>query len=128
RRSPAAFSCPITCRPAGRKIAHGVCMACQPKCTLKLQAMNLFIINHLYRKTGPILAAIIFAIMPALCVAQGFNVTGTVMDGKDNQSLIGVIISLSPQGDSTVVQNAVTDIDGAFSIPNVSPGTYIMKA
>ncbi len=69
-----------------------------------------------------------FLLLPACLYAQGFAINGTVKDSKDNQPLPGVVMALSPQDDSTRIQNAVTDVDGIFTIPNVSAGSYTLKA
>src|SRR3954469_12645056 len=79
-------------------------------------------------KRGNLLTALLALLFPALCSAQGYNVSGTVLDGKDNQSLIGVIVTLVDRGDSTKTQSAATDVDGAFTISNVLTGTYTLKA
>jgi hypothetical protein len=80
------------------------------------------------RKRRRVIAAIVALLLPALGAAQGYNVSGTVLDGKDNQSLIGVIVTLINRGDSTKTQSAATDVDGAFTIPNVLTGSYTLRA
>jgi hypothetical protein len=60
-------------------------------------------------------------------LAQTLNVSGKVVDGKDNQAIIGAVISLTLRSDSTQVLNSVTDVDGAFTIPQVPAGSYILR-
>ncbi len=81
------------------------------------------------RPSAPHLLAILFILsVPYVTSAQSFSVSGTVKDSKDNQPLPGVVMALSLQSDSTKIQNAVTDVDGIFSIPVVAPGSYTLKA
>jgi hypothetical protein len=75
-----------------------------------------------------VLIFLLLVLFPAAAIAQSYSVSGTAVDGKDNQPLIGVVISLRSQADSSKVQNAVTDIDGAFTIPSVEVGSYSLKA
>jgi hypothetical protein len=65
---------------------------------------------------------------PIAAFAQGITLSGKVVDGKDNQAVIGAVVSLALRSDTTKVQNTVTDIDGAFSIPQVAAGSYILRS
>ena len=60
------------------------------------------------------------AMLCLVTFAQGKTVTGTVVDGT-GEPLIGV--SVQVKGTST---GAITDLDGRFSIPNVSAGSTLV--
>ena len=60
------------------------------------------------------------AMLCLVAFAQGKTVTGTVVDGT-GEPLIGV--SVQVKGTST---GAITDLDGKFSIPNVSAGSTLV--
>ena len=60
------------------------------------------------------------AMLCLVTFAQGKTVTGTVVDGT-GEPLIGV--SVQVKGTST---GAITDLDGKFSIPNVSAGSTLV--
>lgn len=62
-----------------------------------------------------------------MVTAQTYSVGGNVVDGKDNQTIIGAVLTLTLKSDTTKIQNAVTDIDGTFTIPAVVPGGYLLK-
>lgn len=62
-----------------------------------------------------------------LLSAQTFSVSGTILDGTDNSSLIGVTVVVSPVKDSAQKFGNVTDEDGKFSIDNLPANQYILK-
>ncbi len=70
----------------------------------------------------------IAALIPYATIAQAYSVTGTLLDSKDNSSLIQVTVVLTTLSDTTGKVGAVTDANGAFSIDDVKPGRYIFKA
>jgi hypothetical protein len=70
----------------------------------------------------------IAALTPYVALAQTYSVSGTLLDSKDNSSLIEVNVILTTGKDSTSKLGAVTDVSGVFSITNVPPGRYVLKA
>ena len=72
---------------------------------------------NLVRRAG---ATLLLAMLCLVTFAQGKTVTGTVVDGT-GEPLIGV--SVQVKGTST---GAITDLDGKFSIPNVSPESTLV--
>ncbi|MCY7353110.1 MAG: TonB-dependent receptor family protein, partial [Cytophagaceae bacterium] len=58
--------------------------------------------------------------------AQTFPVSGTVSDGTT--SLVGVTILVNDQTDSTKRNGVITDPEGRFSFPALSPGAYRLRA
>jgi uncharacterized membrane protein YgcG len=70
----------------------------------------------------------IATLTPYAASSQTYSVTGTLLDDKDNSSLIEVDVVLTTTKDSTAKLGAVTDVNGAFSIANVPSGRYILKA
>jgi len=65
--------------------------------------------------------AFLFATGPAF--AQSGKIAGTVTDAVTGESLIGVNVAIEG-----TTQGAVTDTDGYYTILNVSPGTYTLRA
>lgn len=61
-------------------------------------------------------------------IAQTFNVTGSVIDSRDNQTLVGVTVVIFKPGDTVNKLGTATDIDGNFIIGNVEPGAYTLRA
>lgn len=59
--------------------------------------------------------------------AQDLSLSGTILDGTDNSSLIGVTVVASSVKDTSQKYGNVTDIDGKFSISNMPAGKYILK-
>ena len=90
--------------------------------------MNTIIFNTLRRKSAFLLMLIALSLLSATAFAQSYSVSGTVQDGKDKQSLIGVVVSLALGSDSTRIQQALTDVDGLFTITGVAAGSYTLKA
>ncbi|HXS37562.1 MAG TPA: TonB-dependent receptor [Flavipsychrobacter sp.] len=60
--------------------------------------------------------------------SQTYRVTGQILDSKDNSSLIGVTVFLSPANDSTQKNGTTTDANGNFEIDNVATGRYYLKS
>ena len=58
--------------------------------------------------------------------AQSASLSGTVVDAGDNGPLAGANVVLL-QGDA-LVTGAATDVDGRYSITDVAPGTYTLRA
>jgi uncharacterized membrane protein YgcG len=63
----------------------------------------------------------------AIAQQQAYNVTGTITDANDKSPLIGVSVILQNSGDTANKTGTATDENGAFTIPNVSPGTYTLS-
>lgn len=53
--------------------------------------------------------------------------SGTLLDKSDNQPVIGSTIELLNSKDSTFVSGNISNLEGAFSFKNLSPGSYIIK-
>ena len=59
-------------------------------------------------------------------VAQQRQVSGTVIDKDTKEAVIQATVALLTT-DSTVVQNAVTDIDGRFVVATAKDGRYLLR-
>ncbi|NLT03105.1 MAG: TonB-dependent receptor [Bacteroidales bacterium] len=55
-------------------------------------------------------------------LAQTGAIRGVVVDGQTNESLIGASIMIEG-----TTKGAVTDMDGAYAIPSLTPGTYTIR-
>jgi hypothetical protein len=75
------------------------------------------------------LITLIFSLFILTAVkAQQFQISGTIADSIENESLIGANVMLVLQNDSTKKKVVATDIDGNFKISGVGPGNYILHA
>lgn len=54
------------------------------------------------------------------------TIKGKVVDGKSNLGIGFVTVSLLSPKDSALVQGQITDSAGAFELPNILPGRYIL--
>lgn len=77
--------------------------------------------NRLIRSFFASFAFLLF--VPLVAFAQDGTIEGTVIDGDTNESLPGVQVFIP---DLNV--GAVTNIEGAYSIPDVPAGTYTIEA
>lgn len=60
--------------------------------------------------------------------AQGKStITGKVTDESDGQAMPYVSVAVLKTGDSSIVNGAITNEKGIFTIANISRGTYILK-
>jgi len=75
-----------------------------------------------------LLLFVILSCIGARATAQTFSIKGTVIDGRDNQTLVGVTVVIFKASDTVNKQGTATDIDGNFSLDNVSPGSYTIRA
>lgn len=60
--------------------------------------------------------------------AGAYTISGTVLDAGDNSPLAEATVRLLNRKDSTFVKGVAANINGAFSIPNVNNGRYILEA
>jgi hypothetical protein len=60
--------------------------------------------------------------------AQTFSLSGTFRDSKDQSTLAGVAISLSPASDTNNYLNTLSDVDGNFNFTGLTPGNYLLRA
>lgn len=69
----------------------------------------------------------IFVTLPFLWIhAQNFSIGGQLID-QTNQPLIGASVVLLSSNDSSLIKGSVADIDGNFTIENVTPGNYLVR-
>lgn len=71
-------------------------------------------------------------LLPALlALAAGWSAWAAVISGsisdRTGDTLPGAIVTLRSMPDSTLVAGAIADIDGNFSIDNLSPGNYNVR-
>lgn len=64
---------------------------------------------------------------PIMMMAQKVTVSGLVMDGTNNEALMGANIVLLQPKDSTQASGALSGLDGKFTLPAVKPGSYIIR-
>lgn len=58
--------------------------------------------------------------------AEGYLISGKIVDVKDHSSLTGVNVSLIHSQDSTKNNDASTDLDGNFLFTNIDSGSYTL--
>jgi hypothetical protein len=59
--------------------------------------------------------------------SQNYSVSGKVIDSKDNSPLIGVNVLITNTQDTTQWKGATTDLDGNFTISDLSKSTYLLN-
>jgi hypothetical protein len=59
--------------------------------------------------------------------AQDFTIRGVISDKSNGEPMAYQKVRLLKSTDSSTVAGAVTDLDGYFSLPKISIGTYIVK-
>ncbi|MBO7067610.1 MAG: TonB-dependent receptor [Bacteroidaceae bacterium] len=64
---------------------------------------------------------------PVMVLAQKVTVSGLIMDGSNNEPLVGATVVLLQPKDSTQASGALSGVDGKFTLPAVKPGSYIMR-
>jgi hypothetical protein len=67
-----------------------------------------------------LLHCLFFTLLSSITLAQTGIVSGSIKDAQNKEELIGVTVFLDKKG-------VATNVDGKFTIPNVAPGTYILK-
>ncbi len=70
---------------------------------------------------------LVMLLCPVMAMAQKATVSGLIMDGTNNEALIGANIILLQPKDSTQVSGVVSDTDGKFKMSGVKAGSYILK-
>lgn len=105
---------------------HGVCL--RPDSDFLIDAMQ----NRLYLNISERLISrsflLLLLLLPSAAFAQNVVVNGKIQDLKDHQPLTGVYVSIAPNGDTTRMQNALSDFDGNFIFQDVTPGSYLLRA
>ncbi len=74
-----------------------------------------------------LLYLLVMILCPVMMMAQKVTVSGLIMDGTNNEALMGATVVLLQPKDSTQAAGVVTDTDGKFKLPAVSSGSYIMR-
>ena len=64
---------------------------------------------------------------PLMMLAQKVTVSGLIMDGTNNEALMGATVVLLQPKDSTQVAGVISDAEGKFKLPAVKAGSYIMR-
>ena len=72
-----------------------------------------------------LLAALLFA--PPASAQDTADLTGTVVDGQTNTTLIGANVTLREVDSPRVVDGTATNADGAFRLTDLPPGRYLME-
>jgi outer membrane receptor protein involved in Fe transport len=68
-----------------------------------------------------------FLIFSNFINAQNAELSGTIKDKADNQTIIGVSLQLNLQS-GELVNGTVTDVNGNYSFKNLNPGIYILRS
>ena len=74
-----------------------------------------------------LLYLLVMLLCPVMMMAQKVTVSGLIMDGTNNEALLGATVVLLQPKDSTQASGALSDADGKFKLPAVKPGSYIMR-
>ncbi len=82
--------------------------------------------RSLLSRLSCVLALIIFT--ANIAVAQTASVSGTVVDADSGEPLPGANIKVTLPGEVSIVGGAVTNLDGYFTITNLSAGTFELTA
>jgi hypothetical protein len=69
-----------------------------------------------------------FLLSGSALLAQSYSVRGTFFDKKTNEVLPGISVSILNTTDSSIVKGVSADLNGQFTIQEVYPGAYILKA
>ncbi len=72
------------------------------------------------------LAGLFFFITAQAALAQQSSVTGTISDTLGRKNLSNVVVSLLNKKDSTLYKFGRTNKNGAFLLPNVNAGKYLL--
>lgn len=72
-----------------------------------------------------ITAAVLLAFTALEAVA--YNITGKVTD-SEGEPLVRATVRLLSQRDSSVIKGALTNDNGAFRLPDVAPGRYVLQS
>lgn len=59
--------------------------------------------------------------------AAAYNITGRVTD-SDGEPLVRATVRLLSRRDSSVIKGALTNDNGAFRLPDVAPGRYVLQS
>ncbi|MCC8145349.1 MAG: outer membrane beta-barrel protein [Bacteroidales bacterium] len=71
---------------------------------------------------------LIFFLCAVSVFGQGnISLSGTILDKTEEAPIIGGTVELLNPKDSTVITGAISDVNGIFSMPNLSSGKYILK-
>jgi CarboxypepD_reg-like domain len=69
----------------------------------------------------------VFIISTISVQSQTLRISGAIVDGKDNSSLIGVSVILVDNADTNKKSGVTTDNAGVFTIGNLNKGNYTLK-
>jgi hypothetical protein len=67
-------------------------------------------------------------LLPVICFSQSVKISGQVLDAKDNSPLIGSVVVLINQADTTQQKGTSADLIGHFEFYNVPSGVYKLRA
>ena len=85
--------------------------------------------NSFYYKSKIFLAFLVFTLISgASLFAQTYSISGRLLESDTSLTLPGVNVILYPVGDSLKWTGTVSGYNGYFSIKNVQPGHYELKA
>ena len=73
------------------------------------------------------LYSFLMLLCPLMMMAQKVTVSGLIMDGTNNEALMGATVVLLQPKDSTQAAGALSGIDGKFTLPAVKAGSYILR-
>ncbi|XZF14896.1 outer membrane beta-barrel protein [Chitinophagaceae bacterium MMS25-I14] len=71
--------------------------------------------------------AILCLLVSYFSQAQGFAISGRVVDQRDTTPVIGATVQLLSLPDSASKSGAATDVSGGFSIEHVAAGNYLIR-
>ncbi|MBR3433965.1 MAG: TonB-dependent receptor [Bacteroidaceae bacterium] len=74
-----------------------------------------------------LLYIMVMLLCPVIMKAQKVTVSGLIMDGTNNEALLGATVVLLQPKDSTQAAGVLTDAEGKFKLPAVKAGSYIMR-
>jgi hypothetical protein len=68
-----------------------------------------------------------FLVLTLSTKAQSYTISGTIVDGSDKSSLVGVAVAATLKTDSSIRTGITTDEEGKFSLAVASAGTYKLQ-
>lgn len=74
------------------------------------------------------LCYLLLLFLPCSLSAQNLNFSGRVLADADSDPLIGVTVTLTALGDSSLRTGTVSDYNGAFALTGLMPGRYRLHA
>jgi iron complex outermembrane recepter protein len=71
---------------------------------------------------------LLFSVFTVQAQMNTITVVGTILDSTSNKPIEFAAVTISTQGDSTIITGAITDLEGKFKFTVNNSGTYTLKS